>query len=195
MRRALAITLFASTLLHASSGYAIDSYRYLHVSIETPWMIFLFLLVAVFVPFVLMVVLMWRVRRARRTLNRRAAIMPMSWLRVVLASMLMLALQPAAASPTMRAPTSNGAQILEQFSRQQPSPRHARPRIADHERQVIMFSIGAVLLLLLISTASVGIAVAVFGKPLFLVHMILAGLTVTVAIVHVIVGVVWFFPF
>ncbi|MGA2776393.1 MAG: hypothetical protein ABSF94_02475 [Steroidobacteraceae bacterium] len=60
MRRALAITLLASTLLHASSGYAIDSYRYLHVSIETPWMIFLFLLVAVFVPFVLMVVLMWR---------------------------------------------------------------------------------------------------------------------------------------
>ena len=54
-------------------------------------------------------------------------------------------------------------------------------RIRDHERQVIMFSIGAVLLALLIGTASVGIAVAAFGKPLFLVHMILAGLTVTVA--------------
>ena len=58
-----------------------------------------------------------------------------------------------------------------------------------------MFSIGAALLVLLIATASVGIAVAVFGKPLFLVHMILAGLTVTVALIHVIVGVVWFFPF
>jgi len=58
-----------------------------------------------------------------------------------------------------------------------------------------MFSIGAVLLVLLIGTASVGIAVAAFGKPLFLVHMILAGLTVTVALIHVIVGVVWFFPF
>jgi hypothetical protein len=51
---------FAAALLHAEPGYAIDSYRYLHVSIETPWMIFLFLLVAVFVPFILMVVLMWR---------------------------------------------------------------------------------------------------------------------------------------
>jgi len=51
---------FAAALLHAKAGYAIDSYRYLHVSIETPWMIFLFLLVAVFVPFILMVVLMWR---------------------------------------------------------------------------------------------------------------------------------------
>ena len=50
----------ALALLHAEAGFAIDSYRYLHVSIETPWMIFLFLLVAVFVPFILMVVLMWR---------------------------------------------------------------------------------------------------------------------------------------
>jgi hypothetical protein len=50
----------ALMLLHANAGFAIDSYRYLHVSIETPWMIFLFLLAAVFVPFILMVVLMWR---------------------------------------------------------------------------------------------------------------------------------------
>ncbi|MGA2776392.1 MAG: hypothetical protein ABSF94_02470 [Steroidobacteraceae bacterium] len=121
--------------------------------------------------------------------------MPTSWLRVVLASMLMLALQPAASLADDARPTSSGAQILEQFSRQQAQPAARTTTIADHERQVIMFTIGAVLLLLLISTASVGIAVAVFGKPLFLVHMILAGLTVTVAIVHVIVGVVWFFPF
>lgn len=43
----------------ANPSFAIDSYRYLHVSIETPWMIFLFLLVAVFAPFVLLVGLMW----------------------------------------------------------------------------------------------------------------------------------------
>jgi hypothetical protein len=47
-------------VLHAEPGAAIDSYRYLHVSIETPWMIFLFLLCAVFVPFILMLALMWR---------------------------------------------------------------------------------------------------------------------------------------
>ena len=39
---------------------AIDSYRFLHVTIETPWFIFLFLLVGVLSPFVLMAVLMWR---------------------------------------------------------------------------------------------------------------------------------------
>jgi hypothetical protein len=59
MTRALRLAGFVLMLLHANTGFAIDSYRYLHVSIETPWMIFLFLLVAVFVPFVLLVVLMW----------------------------------------------------------------------------------------------------------------------------------------
>jgi hypothetical protein len=59
MRRVFTLSALALMLSHANSGFAIDSYRYLHVSIETPWMIFLFLLVAVFVPFILMVVLMW----------------------------------------------------------------------------------------------------------------------------------------
>ena len=90
---------------------------------------------------------------------------------------------------------TNGPQILEQFSRQQPTRARGVTAIEEHEKQVIMFAIGSVLLLLLIGTASVGVAVAIFGKPLFLAHMILAGLTVTVALIHVVVGVVWFFPF
>jgi hypothetical protein len=59
MRRVFAAPAIALMLLHANAGFAIDSYRYLHVSIETPWMIFLFLLVAVFAPFILLLVLMW----------------------------------------------------------------------------------------------------------------------------------------
>ena len=59
MRRVCTATGLALMLLHANTGFAIDSYRYLHVSIETPWMIFLFLLVAVFAPFILLLVLMW----------------------------------------------------------------------------------------------------------------------------------------
>jgi hypothetical protein len=118
-----------------------------------------------------------------------------SWWRGLLASgLLLLALAPAYAADTAPPASSNGLQVLQQFSNQQQRPARATS-IAEHERQVIMFSIGSVLLLLLIATAAVGIAVGIFGKPLFLVHMILAGLTVTTAIVHVIVGVVWFFPF
>lgn len=45
---------------------AVDSYRYLHVTIETPWMIFLFLLPIVMSPFILMAILYWRFAGRRR---------------------------------------------------------------------------------------------------------------------------------
>jgi len=44
----------------SSSAWALDSYRYLHVSIDTPWAIFLFLLPIVLSPFILMAILYWR---------------------------------------------------------------------------------------------------------------------------------------
>ena len=46
-------------VLNASAVVAADSYRFLHVSIDTPWMIFIFLLVIIMFPFVLMAVLYW----------------------------------------------------------------------------------------------------------------------------------------
>ena len=39
---------------------AVDSYRFAHVTIATPWYIFIFLLMGIFAPFVLMAVLAWR---------------------------------------------------------------------------------------------------------------------------------------
>ncbi len=117
-------------------------------------------------------------------------------LRALLAAGLLLLVQgPVCLAQSPGGTPLNGLQVVEGFN-QQPAQRAERASIVQqHERQVIMFVIGAVLLLLLTATASVGIAVAVLGKPLFLLHMILAGLTVTMAIVHVIVGVVWFYPF
>lgn len=50
----------ASILLLLTPQVLADSYRYLHVTIETPWMIFLFLFVAVMMPFILMAILYWR---------------------------------------------------------------------------------------------------------------------------------------
>ncbi|MBF0282822.1 MAG: hypothetical protein HQM07_09700 [Zetaproteobacteria bacterium] len=47
-------------LLYAPMAWAVDSYRYLHVTIETPWMIFIFLFFMVFAPMILAVVLYWR---------------------------------------------------------------------------------------------------------------------------------------
>jgi len=51
--------VFLTLLATACSVYAVDSYRYLHVTIDTPWAIFIFLLFIILVPFVLMAVLYW----------------------------------------------------------------------------------------------------------------------------------------
>lgn len=57
------ILLLMFSLLLSQMAMALDSYRYMHVTIETPWMIFLFLLPAVLAPFILMAVLYWRFAR------------------------------------------------------------------------------------------------------------------------------------
>ena len=46
--------------VNIQQSYALDSYRFLHVTIETPWLIFIFLLGTIFVPFILMALLVWR---------------------------------------------------------------------------------------------------------------------------------------
>lgn len=53
-------------LMIAGPSHAIDSYRYLHVTIDTPWGIFLFLLPIVLSPFILMAFLYWRYAGRRR---------------------------------------------------------------------------------------------------------------------------------
>jgi len=57
VRSALLLVL---SLLWAAPAWALDSYRYLHVSIDTPWTIFVFLFFMVFAPMILAVVLYWR---------------------------------------------------------------------------------------------------------------------------------------
>jgi len=52
--------LLMLSLCWSVPAWAMDSYRYLHVSIDTPWTIFVFLFFMVFTPMVLAVVLYWR---------------------------------------------------------------------------------------------------------------------------------------
>lgn len=52
---------FIATILYsAGASAATDSYRWLHVTIETPWAIFIFLLPMVLLPAILMAILYWR---------------------------------------------------------------------------------------------------------------------------------------
>ncbi len=114
-------------------------------------------------------------------------------LRCLLACMLLnlgAALAPAWAVDAP--PENDGARVLQSFQTQAP------PVVTDSTdltRRWVMFGLGAPLLLLLVSTAGLGVAMGVYGKPVYLAHMICAGLTVTLAVVHVIVGLVWFRPF
>jgi hypothetical protein len=74
--RSLAAPVALATLALSQPAFAaVNSYRFLHVTINTPWNLFLFLLVGVLSPFVLMAVLLWR-NALRRDELRRAATPP-----------------------------------------------------------------------------------------------------------------------
>ncbi len=101
-----------------------------------------------------------------------------------------LALPAVAAEP---GPANDGAQVLQAFEKPQaaPSPTSA----TDRTRHKVMFLLGVPLLILLLITGTLGVATGLYGKQLFVLHMLFAGLSVTLAIVHAIVGLVWFRPF
>jgi hypothetical protein len=84
------------------------------------------------------------------------------------------------------------AQVMEAFNKSGDNAKEAG--ISDHRKQQIMFIMGIALLVFIITTVSLGVAMVVFAKPVFLPHMIFAGFSLTLAIVHSIVAIVWFFP-
>lgn len=67
--------------------------------------------------------------------------------------------------------------------------------IADQTKRQVMFFMGIPLILLLLATAALGVAMGVYGKQVFVSHMLCAGLSLTLALAHAVVGVVWFYPF
>jgi hypothetical protein len=67
--------------------------------------------------------------------------------------------------------------------------------ISDERKHQIMFVMGFVLLITIITAAMLGVSMVAFGKQVFLAHMIFAGVSVFLAIVHAVTAIVWFFPF
>lgn len=66
MVKHLVRTLLVVALYWAGqASAAVDSYRYLHVTIKTPWYIFLFLAPFVLAPMALMGILVWRYAERR----------------------------------------------------------------------------------------------------------------------------------
>ena len=111
---------------------------------------------------------------------------------ILVALLSILSVLPAHAEETNQA--NDSAQILQAFNRQHREAEHAKS-ITDKDKQRVMFLLGVVLITLVLITGGLGIAMGLYGKPVFVAHMIFAGLSMTLAVAHAIVGIVWFYPF
>lgn len=100
--------------------------------------------------------------------------------------------------PPARAESANTdnerAQIVQAFQQQHIATEKAKS-ISLKDKYRIMFILGVTLLFLVLTTGGLGVAMVVYGKQVFVIHMIFAGLTMTLAVIHAIVGMVWFFPY
>jgi len=86
------------------------------------------------------------------------------------------------------------AGVLQAFENDR-SAKSELVAIDEKTKYLIMFLMGVPLLLLLIATVALGVAMVVYGKRVFVPHMICAGLSLTLAMGHAVVGIVWFYPF
>lgn len=83
--------------------------------------------------------------------------------------------------------------VMQQFSGdEQEAPER---RISDKRKHQILFLMGISLLVLLLVTGSLGISMVAFGKDVFVAHMIFAGLSMTLAVVHAATSIAWFWPY
>ncbi len=111
---------------------------------------------------------------------------------MMLLAVVLFSLVPVARAVDTPQQSGDSIQVMESFDRQNLAGKQA---VSDHKKHLIMFIIGVPLLLFIIVTGALGVAMVVYGKPVFLLHMIFAGLSITLMIVHAIVGLVWFNPF
>lgn len=88
----------------------------------------------------------------------------------------------------------DSSKVMEAFEQQASQIKTDRPSTIQ-QKHLTMFLLGVPLLILLLITGALGIAMGIYGKQVFVLHMISAGLTITLAFVHAIVGVIWFYPF
>lgn len=89
---------------------------------------------------------------------------------------------------------NDSSEVLQGFTEKQ-DERHGVKEIADQRKHQILFYMGIALLIGILTTAGLGIAMALYGKEVFLAHMLSAGFSVFLAVAHAVTAVVWFFPF
>jgi len=95
--------------------------------------------------------------------------------------------------PSVNLHDAPSAKVLQQFNQVDETVAPERA-ISVHRKHQVLFWMGSALLLLILLTAGFGIAMGVFGKDVFVWHMLCAGLASTLAIAHAVVAFVWFYP-
>jgi len=88
----------------------------------------------------------------------------------------------------------DSVKVMEAFEQHASQNKIDRP-LTIQKKHLTMFLLGVPLLAMLLITGGLGIAMGIYGKQVFVLHMISAGLTITLAFVHAILGVFWFYPF
>jgi len=97
-------------------------------------------------------------------------------------------------TPVEQEAEQHSAGVLQAFANDR-SAKSELVAIEDKTKYLVMFMMGVPLLLLIIATVALGVAMVVYGKRVFVPHMICAGLSLTLATGHAVVGLVWFYPF
>ena len=90
--------------------------------------------------------------------------------------------------------TSKESQVIQAFTSKEDIESEII-KVDDQRKRQVMFAMGVPLLLFILITVVLGIAMGVFGKDVYIPHMIFAGLSLTLALGHAVVGMVWFWPF
>lgn len=85
-------------------------------------------------------------------------------------------------------------EVMRAFT-EQPVEVSDEVKIADKKKHQILFVMGIFLLIGILTTAALGIAMVLFGKQVFVAHMVFAGISSFLAVAHAVVAVVWFFPY
>lgn len=119
---------------------------------------------------------------------------------IVCAALILLvavpALSPLGSRPALadEAAPSADVQVMQAFAESM-RDNADRQHFSDQRKHAILFLMGIVLLVCIFATAGLGVAMAIYGKKVFVAHTVFAGLSVTLAVVHAVVAIVWFWPF
>jgi hypothetical protein len=102
---------------------------------------------------------------------------------------------PVSAQQPPSAAAADNQQVLQTFLAKDMQSQPVATATSDQNRRWVMFVLGAPLLILLLITGGLGIAMGIYGKQVYLAHMICAGLSISLALAHAVVGLIWFRPF